>query len=167
MILGYIALNIGYSLVLKHQPVIDIFTVAIGFVLRVYAGSIVLGLPNSYWMLITTLSLALYLASLKRRQELLVPDARKVLSSYSVELLDRYAEMSATGAIIFYSMFVLSAKPELVLTIPLVLCGLFRYWFIVEKQEGGESPTDILYSDIWLLSIIVCWLILCATAVSL
>jgi decaprenyl-phosphate phosphoribosyltransferase len=166
VIAAYLLLNLAYTFVLKHQPVIDIFSIAIGFVLRVYAGAIALGVPVSSWMFITTLCLALYLAAVKRRQELSQSgsEGRKVLEKYSVSLVDRYAEISATGALMFYSMFVMSAKPELVITVPLVLFGLFRYWFVVEALDGGESPTDALLADWQLLSSIVLWVIACGWA---
>ena len=159
VIFAYLALNIGYTFSLKHQPIIDIFTIAIGFVLRVYAGAMGLDVPVSSWMFITTLCLALYLAAIKRRQELRQnsADARQVLKKYSVSLIERYAEISATGALLFYSMFVMSAKPKLVITIPLVLFGLFRYWYVVETLEGGESPTDALLADWQLQLTIVLW----------
>ena len=163
VIAAYLVLNLAYTFVLKHQPVVDIFTIAIGFVLRVYAGAIALNLPMSSWMFITTLCLALYLAAVKRRQELSQrgTEGRKVLDKYSVSLVDRYAEMSATGALLFYSMFVMSAKPELVITVPLVLFGLFRYWFVVEVLDGGESPTDALLADWQLFLTVVLWLAAC------
>ena len=164
VIIAYMVLNIAYTFVLKHQPVIDIFTIAIGFVLRVYAGAVALTMPVSDWMFVTTLCLALYLAAVKRRQELSQngSDGRKVLTKYSVGLVDRYAEMSATGALVFYSLFVMSTRPQLVITIPLVLFGLFRYWYIVEENEGGESPTDALLSDWQLLICVAFWLAACA-----
>jgi decaprenyl-phosphate phosphoribosyltransferase len=166
IIAAYIVLNLAYTFVLKHQPVVDIFTIAIGFVLRVYAGAVALDVPVSSWMFITTLCLALYLAAVKRRQELSQSgtEGRKVLEKYSVSLVDRYAEMSATGALLFYSMFVMSAKPELVITVPLVLFGLFRYWFVVEALDGGESPTDALLADWQLLLTVVLWVGVCAWA---
>lgn len=166
VILAYLLLNIAYTFVLKHQPVVDIFTISIGFVLRVYAGAMALDVPVSSWMFITTLCLALYLAAVKRRQELSQSgtEGRKVLEKYTVSLVDRYAEMSATGALLFYSMFVMSAKPELVITVPLVLFGLFRYWFVVEALDGGESPTDALLADWQLLITLVLWVATCAWA---
>jgi decaprenyl-phosphate phosphoribosyltransferase len=159
----YLVLNLAYTFVLKHQPVVDIFTIAIGFVLRVYAGAMALDVPMSSWMFITTLCLALYLAAVKRRQELSQTgtEGRKVLEKYTVSLVDRYAEMAATGALLFYSMFVMSAKPELVITVPLVLFGLFRYWFVVEALDGGESPTDALLADRQLLLTVVLWVVSC------
>lgn len=166
VIAAYFILNLAYTFVLKHQPVVDIFTIAIGFVLRVYAGAVALSVPVSSWMFVTTLCLALYLAAVKRRQELSQSgtDGRKVLEKYSVSLVDRYAEMSATGALVFYSMFVMSAKPQLVITVPLVLFGLFRYWYVVEELDGGESPTDALIADWQLLLTVVLWVAACVWA---
>lgn len=159
VILAYVVLNLAYSFVLKHQPVMDIFTIAIGFVLRVYAGAQALAVPVSSWMFVTTLCLALYLAAVKRRQELSQSGAegREVLERYTVALVNRYAEMSATGALLFYSMFVMSSRPELVITVPVVLFGLFRYWYVVEKLDGGESPTDALLSDWPLIATVLAW----------
>lgn len=166
VILGYMVLNLAYTFVLKHQPVVDIFTIAIGFVLRVYAGAVALSVPVSSWMFVTTLCLALYLAAVKRRQELAKSGAgaREVLGKYTLSLVDRYAEISATGALLFYSMFVMSAKPDLVITVPLVLFGLFRYWYVVEALEGGESPTDALLADWQLLLTVVAWVGVCMWA---
>ena len=164
----YLILNLAYTFFLKHEPVIDIFTIAFGFVLRVIAGAVALDLAPSVWMCVTTLCLALYLAAVKRRQELAQSgaDGRRVLQRYSVALVDRYAEMSATGALIFYSMFVMSARPELAITIPLVLYGLFRYWYVVEALDGGESPTDALLADWQLMLVIALWVAACAWALS-
>ena len=166
VIFGYLLLNLAYTFVLKHQPVVDIFTIAIGFVLRVVAGAVALEAPLSGWMLVTTLCLALYLAAVKRRQELSQngTEGRKVLEKYSVSLVDRYAEMSATSALVFYSMFVMSARPQLVITVPLVLFGLFRYWYVVEELDGGESPTDALLADWQLLLTVVLWVVTCGLA---
>ncbi len=166
VIAAYMALNITYTFVLKHQPVVDIFTIAIGFVMRVYAGATALAVPVSGWMFVTTLCLALYLAAVKRRQELSQSgtDGRKSLEKYSVSLLNRYAEMSGTSALVFYSMFVMSAKPQLVITVPLVLFGLFRYWYVVEELDGGESPTDAVLADWQLLLTVALWVGACGWA---
>lgn len=159
----YLALSLAYTFVLKQQPVVDIFTIALGFVLRVYAGATALNVPVSSWMFITTLCLALYLASVKRRQELSQrgTEGRKVLEQYSVLLMDRYADLSATGALLFYSMFVMSVRPELAFTVPLVLFGLFRYQFLVVVCRGGESPTDALLTDWQLLITVLLWVAAC------
>jgi len=158
-ITAYIVLNLAYTYFLKHQPVLDIFSIASGFVLRVYAGAEAIAVPLSSWMAVTTLCLALYLAAIKRRQELATAgtDARKVLLEYSIPLVERYAEMSAVGALIFYSLFVMSTNTRLVMTIPLVIFGLFRYWYVVEAKDAGESPTDSLLTDWPLIACIAAW----------
>lgn len=166
VIAGYLALNVAYTFILKHQPVIDIFSIALGFVLRVYAGAVALDVPVSGWMFVTTLCLALYLAAVKRGQELSQSgtEGRQVLEKYSKPLVDRYAEMSATCALVFYSMFVMSSRPQLVITVPVVLFGLFRYWYVVDVLDGGESPTDALLSDWPLLLTVVGWVAACLWA---
>jgi decaprenyl-phosphate phosphoribosyltransferase len=165
----YLVLNYAYSFWLKHQPVLDIFSVAIGFVLRIYAGAVAIGVPLSNWMAITSLCLALYLASIKRRQELATAGTggREVLQRYSVALVDRYAEISAVGALIFYSLFVMSSNNDrLGLTIPLVIFGLFRYWYVVEALAGGESPTDVAVTDKPLIATVLLWIGVCLYALS-
>jgi 4-hydroxybenzoate polyprenyltransferase len=159
----YVVLNVAYALVLKHQPVIDIFTIAIGFVLRVYAGAMAIGVQVSQWMFVTTLCLALYLAATKRRQELsqVGVAGRSVLQRYTVALAERFAEMSSTGAILFYSLYVMSSKPQLVVTIPIVLFGLYRYAYAVEALGKGQSPTDVLWTDRQLALGIAVWVLTC------
>lgn len=163
IIVFYLLLNLSYTFFLKHQPVLDIFSIAISFVLRVYAGAVALAVPVSDWMFITTLCLALYLASIKRRQELSLSgtEGRAVLQKYSIFLVNRYAEMSATGALVFYALYVMTAKPQLIGSIPVVLFGLFRYWYIADSLDGGESPTDALLSDWQLLLTTIIWVLLC------
>ena len=160
---AYLLINVAYTFYLKHQPVLDIFTIATGFVLRVYAGTVSLEVPFSSWMFITVLSLALFLATIKRGQELVKSGnkARRVLQYYTSELADKYATMSATCAILFYSLYVMSEKPDMVYTIPFVLFGLYRYWFIVESKGAGESPTDALLEDRWLQLTILAWVGFC------
>lgn len=162
----YLALNLAYTFVLKDQPVADIFSIAVGFVLRVWAGAVAISVPLSSWMAITTLCLALYLAAIKRRQELALvgAESRKVLDHYTPQLIDRYAEMSAVGALVFYSLFVMSSAPALTPTIPVVIFGLFRYWYVVEKLEGGESPTDVVLADIPLAITIAIWGAVCVAS---
>ncbi|OUS13451.1 decaprenyl-phosphate phosphoribosyltransferase, partial [Rhodospirillales bacterium 47_12_T64] len=111
-------------------------------------------------MFVTTLCLALFLAAIKRRQELQDSGmaGREVLKSYSIPLVNRFAEMAATGALVFYSLFVVTTRPELAITIPVVLFGIYRYWYIVEMLDGGESPTDALFSDRQLLITILIWI---------
>jgi decaprenyl-phosphate phosphoribosyltransferase len=164
VLIGYILLNVLYSTWLKSIPVVDIFCVASGFVLRVYAGAVAIDVPLSSWMLVTTLSIALYLAAIKRRDELESQGdgARAVLGQYSVALLDRFALMSSVCSMVFYSLFVVTTRPVLAFTIPLVLFGIFRYWFLVDRGDRGESPTDALWNDRILAVTVVMWGIVCA-----
>lgn len=163
VICAYLALNWAYTLKLKNEPVIEIFIVAFGFVLRVYAGALALAVPVSHWMFITTLSVSLYLASIKRRQELIQSgtQGRGVLAFYSVALIDRFAEMSAVITVVFYSLYVMDKQPNLILTIPFVIFGLFRYWYVVETLKGGESPTDVIIQDKQILITTFLWLAFC------
>jgi decaprenyl-phosphate phosphoribosyltransferase len=164
VLIGYIVLNVLYSVWFKSIPVVDIFCVAAGFVLRVYAGAVAIDVPLSSWMLVTTLSIALYLAAIKRRDELEAQGdgARAVLGQYSIALLDRFALMSSVCAMVFYSLFVVTTRPALAFTIPLVLFGIFRYWFLVDRGSRGESPTDALWNDRTLFVTIALWGLLCA-----
>lgn len=162
VIIGYLVLNLAYATRLKHMAVIDIFTVAAGFVLRVWAGALALQVPVSSWMLITTFSLALYLTAVKRRQELVSSgsDCRQVLQKYSLELIERYAQLSAAAALLLYCIFVMSARPQLVISIPLVMFGLFRYWYLVDGGDG-ESPTEAVLGDLPLLLTVALWALAC------
>lgn len=160
VILAYVVLNLAYSFKLKQVPVVDIFCIAIGFVLRVYAGAIAINVTVSIWMFISTLSLALFLAAIKRRQELITTgsNSRQSLQRYNVEVLTRYAEISSISALIFYSIYVALNHPHLSMSIPFVIFGLFRYWYIVEFDKQGESPTDALVSDPILIITILAWI---------
>lgn len=156
VLLAYFTLAMAYTFWLKNQPVLDIFTIALGFVFRIYAGAVAIDVMVSPWMFVTTLSLALYLAAIKRRQELrhTGDSARRVLSHYTESIMQRFAEISATSALVFYSLFVVSERPELIVTIPVVLYGFFRYWYVVEVYDAGESPADVLLRD-WQMTVTV------------
>ena len=159
----YILLNCVYTLVLKNIAVIDVFCISVGFVLRVYAGAVALSVPVSPWMFVTTLCLALFLGSVKRRQELRHhgKEGRQVLDSYSLTLVDKYAMISSMGALFFYSLFVITEKTEMVVSVPVVIYGLFRYWYLAEFMNDGESPTDTLLSDWQLILTVLAWLAVC------
>jgi 4-hydroxybenzoate polyprenyltransferase len=162
----YLAVNVAYSVRLKHVPVVDLLAVASGFGLRVWAGALAISVPLSGWIVVTTLALALYLAALKRREELARsgPAGRRVLGGYTVRRLDLYARTSAWAAALCYTLYVAHVRPELALSVPLVLFGLLRYWRIVASRRGGESPTDALYADPPLIATVVLWAALSAFA---
>ena len=158
---AYIVLNIAYSLYLKHQPVLDIFTIAAGFVLRIVAGASALSVPLSVWMFVTGFSLALYLAAMKRLSEIKETgtESRRVLEMYTPELMEKFTLIAAISSLIFYSLFTLTTRPELIATIPIVLFGIMRYWYVAEHLKGGESPTDALSRDWQLILTAIAWLI--------
>lgn len=168
IVIGYVLLNVAHTYLLKRQPVVDIFSIAIGFVLRVYAGAEAISVPVSSWMFVTTLCLALYLASVKRRQELSWAGGtgRAVLQHYTVPLLERFAQAASTGALIFYSLFVMQTRPQLVDTIPVVLFGLFRYQWLVDVHHAGESPVDALLGDRQMMLTVLIWFATCVWATS-
>lgn len=160
----YLLLNAAYSWRLKHVAVVDLFCVATGFVLRVWAGARAVDVPLSSWMGVTTLALALYLAAIKRRQELATSghEARRVLGAYTLPLLDGYAQTAASASIVFYSLYVIDVRPQLVPTVPFVLLGIFRYSYLVQTRNLGESPTEALWTDVPLILTVIAWAGLCA-----
>ena len=161
-LLVYWILMLAYSVRLKHWVVVDLFVIALGFCLRVAAGAAALEASASLWMLATTLCLSLFLAASKRRQETLTNKARarRVLSVYSVPLIERYMMVSAVCTLMFYSFFATEIRPRLGYTIPFVLFGFFRYLLLIERVSDKDSPTDLLFSDKPLLACIVVWAML-------
>jgi decaprenyl-phosphate phosphoribosyltransferase len=159
---AYLLTAAAYSAFLKHVPGVELLVVALCFVLRVYGGAHGIGVPLSAWMLVTTLCLAVYLAALKRRQELRVRGerARPVLRRYSARVLDRCAWAAGASSFLVYGLFTLVERPELLNTLPLVLAGLFRY-FMLAGRSTGESPTDTLLSDYKLAITVLAWAWLC------
>jgi 4-hydroxybenzoate polyprenyltransferase len=168
VILAYMVLNIAYSYYLKHVAIVDIFTIAVGFVLRVIAGTVALGLPLSEWMFVTTFSLALFLAASKREKELQLAGkntTRKVLNAYSYDLVRSYCLISATCSLMFYCFFVLTQNVQLVITIPFVMFGIFRFWLLTESLEPSQSPTEALVTDWPLIVTVLIWATLCVTII--
>lgn len=161
---AYLALQLAYSLWLKHWVLIDVFAIAAGFVLRVVAGALAIGVPISNWLYLCTLLLALFLALAKRRAELstLEGDAsshRKNLALYSVPLLDQLIGIVSACTVLAYSLYTLAPETvqkfgtdALKYTIPCVLFGLFRYLFLVHRRGAGGSPEKVLLSDVPLLA---------------
>ena len=159
----YLIMNIFYTLKIKEIPLLDILSIAFGFLLRVFAGSIILNVSPSPWILTTTLCFALFLAGVKRKSELMLFGAkiRPVLDKYSVSVLDLVIQTSLTTSIVFYSLFTITSKPELIVTIPFVIFGFFRFIYIFDKYDLSSSPVDILLKDFQLMANFILWFILC------
>ena len=159
-ILGYVVLNLSYSFWLKHQVLWDIFVIAAGFVLRALAGAIAIPVPISPWFYLCTTFLALFLALGKRRAELLMlsdeaANHRKNLREYTVQLLDQLTSVVVTGTLITYSLYTfqgVNGSPALMLTIPFVVFGMFRYLYLMYVKNEGTNPDELLYRDRQILS---------------
>ena len=189
----YLILNVAYSSVLKNIEIIDILAIAGGYILRVYAGEFVSGFHISVWLLLTTISLSLFLAIGKRRSELTlisqhtsaqIAATRKTLSHYSERLLDVYASIFATSTFISYALFTFLSNsnnqitntillpdffPEylqrkwLMITIAPVVYGLMRYLQDIYERHEGESPERVIFSDKALLASVIIWVVLVIT----
>ncbi len=185
-LIGYLILQISYSLVLKHIAVLDVMAIATGFVMRVYAGAFVIDAHLSVWFLLCVISASLFLAVGKRRAELSIltqqyaPRHRKTFSIYIPELLDVYLAMFANSAWMSWALFtffepppVISTKALLVLanlprtvagtnkwlmiTTPVVIFGVMRYAKVVYEGGRAESPARVLLSDKPLLLSVFIW----------
>ncbi|RKX18400.1 MAG: decaprenyl-phosphate phosphoribosyltransferase [Candidatus Zixiibacteriota bacterium] len=168
--LAYLVLNILYTFWLKNIVIIDVMSIAAGFVLRALAGAVAITVEFSNWLLITTFMLALFLGLGKRRHELmfLEKDAsshRKILDKYSPYLLDQLIGVVTASTVVTYLFYTLSAEIQnklhteyLYVTIPFVIYGIFRYLYLVHKEDKGGSPTTLLLADRPLLADVVLWL---------
>ncbi len=169
VVLLYVLIMVLYSKWLKHIPVVDVLTIAVGFVLRVHAGVTLIPVERfSPWLYVVTTLLALYLGFGKRRAELamLAENAaahRRVLDGYTLRLLDQYILIVSGTTIIAYSLYTFSApnlpsNHTMMLTIPFVLYGIFRYLYLLEVKHEGGAPEEILLSDRPLQVAILLWM---------
>lgn len=163
----YLLLTIAYSLLLKHWVLIDLFAIAGGFVLRAVAGAVLVSVRVSPWLYVCTVLAALFLGLAKRRQELsaLAGDAqqhRRNLSEYTIDLVDQLMNIVTSATVMAYSLYTFSApnlprNDAMMLTIPLVLYGLFRYLYLVRVKGLGGSPEELLLTDRPLLLTVLGW----------
>ncbi|MCK5832828.1 decaprenyl-phosphate phosphoribosyltransferase [bacterium] len=168
---GYIFLQLLYTFFLKKQPILDILTVASGFVIRAAAGGAAVDVPISSWLLLCTSLLALFLVTEKRRQELTRIEktnesnlSRPLLDEYSIKFLDNLAIIEVSATLVAYSFYVFSndvfvrfGNHSLGLTLPFVFYGLLRYLWLVHEKEKGESPTRILLTDLPTIINMILW----------
>ncbi|WP_019569906.1 decaprenyl-phosphate phosphoribosyltransferase [Thioalkalivibrio sp. ALE11] len=186
LLAGYLVLNIAYSLALKHVVILDVFSIAGGFMLRILAGTLGLGIEPSQWLLLCGLMLTLFLGFAKRRSELAETavtagpapadpapesrddsrgDTRRVLDDYSTALLDQFIAISAACTVIAYGLYTVSPEvialhgtDELIYTLPFVIYGIFRYLYLLHfRGRGGDTSRD-LFTDAHLLVTVVAWL---------
>ena len=168
---AYILLQGLYSGPLKHIVIVDVLTLAIGFVLRAVAGAVAINVVISHWLFVCTILLALFMALAKRRHEIVLlgdqaADHRPILGEYSPYLLDQMIGVVASSTLISYIFYTISTETVakfgtawLGLTIPFPLYGIFRYLYLVHRREGGGSPSDLLLNDGPLLACVVLWVV--------
>ena len=173
----YVLLNAAYSFSLKHIVLLDVFVISGGMVLRAVAGAAVMQVPISPWLYLCTALAALLLALIKRRSQLAsagkqAAHQRPSLSRYTVESLDRLIVITATSSLIAYSLYTFTAPnlPDnnaMMLTIPFVAFGLFRYLLLSGSTNAGENPEELLMGDAPLISTIALWLASAAVILAL
>lgn len=168
----YLLVNLAYSLGLKQVVILDVFIIASGFMLRILAGTVGVGIAPSQWLLLCGLMMALFLGFAKRRAELYAlsgagPSPRKVLSHYQPVLLDNMIVVTATCAILSYSLYTMSPATiqvhhteSLIYTVPFVIYGIFRYIYSLHQQTVGSDPALEIFRDPHLLLAIAGCLIL-------
>jgi 4-hydroxybenzoate polyprenyltransferase len=161
IVLFYIVLQTFYSLKLKNVVILDVFIIAMGFMLRVFSGAVAIDVIISHWIVICTLFLSLFLAVSKRRSELVmiqlhkIETKRKVLNEYDINYLNLTLVITATGMAISYSLYTMAERTietfgteYLIFTTIFVLFGIFRYLYLVINKGMGENPNKILIKDL-------------------
>ncbi len=175
---AYLLLQAAYSVILKHIVILDVMSIAAGFVLRAVAGAYAIDVQISPWLLICTVLLALFLGLSKRRSELLAsPDPqlhRQVLGDYSPGFLDQLIAIVTSCTVLSYVLYTFSEQTMkkfpshlMPLTSPFVLYGIFRYLYLVHQKSRGEEPEALLMRDVPLLTNILLWAATVAVIVSL
>lgn len=167
---AYFILQVAYTFWLKEAVILDVMSIAAGFVIRAVAGGVIINVPVSPWLIICTFLLALFLGFSKRRHELVLLEARATdhrasLKEYSPYFLDQMIAVVTASTVVAYAIY--TASPEvrdklgtdkLYLTIPFVLFGIFRYLYLVHQREEGGNPTQLLLTDQPLLLDVVLWI---------
>lgn len=159
-IFAYVIVNLFYSFALKQVVLIDVFVIAVGFILRIVAGGYAIDVKISSWLIMTTLFIAIFLGIAKRRGEFVQMSgssnetARRVLSDYDLSLIDQILSVSAASVIIAYALYTVSERTvhafrteALIYTTIFVVYGIFRYLYLIHKMGLGENPTGVILSD--------------------
>ncbi|MFQ5340710.1 MAG: decaprenyl-phosphate phosphoribosyltransferase, partial [Anaerolineae bacterium] len=167
VLVGYLVLQVAYSFALKKLVIIDVLSVAAGFVLRAVAGAVVINVMISPWLYVCTTLLALFIGFSRRRHELVLLEGeaanhRASLNEYSPYLLDHMITIVASTTVIAYSLYTflapnVPANHAMMLTIPFVLYGVFRYLYLIHIQNEGGSPEEMFLTDKPMIINIVLW----------
>ncbi len=170
IIAAYALLNVLYTLLLKNIVILDVMTIAAGFVLRAIGGGIAIDVPISSWLVVCTFLLALFLGFGKRRHELASLDKtatehRRSLEHYSTYFLDQMISVVTASVVVASTFYTLSPEVDeklgvqhLEISVPFVLYGIFRYLYLIHKKEEGGSPSRLLLTDLPMLIDVLLWL---------
>lgn len=170
LVAGYAALNVAYTHRLKEMVIIDVFTISLGFMLRILTGTLGLGIRPSSWLLLCGLMVTLFLGFAKRRSELLgskpdAPISRKVLGTYQPEVLDQFLAITAGATVLAYALYTVSPDTvalhhtdHLIYTLPFIVYGMFRYLFMLHGKGSGQDTARDMMTDRHLLATIAGWL---------
>lgn len=174
IVLIFILINFLYSLRLKHIVLLDIFSIAAGFSIRVYAGAFVIAVPISSWLILSTIFISLFLAIMKRHSELKRFEGdseiktRKVLDSYSIDFTNQMATVAASGLVTCYALYTVAERTitvfgtdKLIYTTPFVVFGIFRFMYLEYINQKGENTTDILLTDVPTIINLFSYLVVC------
>jgi len=173
IVLGYVILNIFYSITLKRIVILDVMTIAAGFVLRVMAGAEIIEICPSSWLIICTILLSLFIGFSKRRHELLLlsneaNNHRGVLNSYSSYFIDQMIGVLTAATVMSYMLYTVSEETvkffgtrHLIWTVPFVLYGIFRYLYLIHQKRQVGEPTEAFLGDIPMLVNVFLWVITC------
>ena len=169
---AFIVLNILYTFYFKHIVILDVFSIAAGFTLRVLAGAFVINVPISSWLILTTMFISLFLGVMKRHSELTLTPAdensssRKVLADYSLNFADQMATVAAAGVIICYALYTVAERTvsvfnteSLIYTTPFVVFGIFRYMYLEYMSSKGENTTRIIATDFPMIVTVVLYIV--------
>ncbi len=166
--LVFVGLQFAYTFVLKHMVLLDVFAIALAFVLRAVAGSAAIAVPNSVWLLVCTLEMALFMGFGKRRHEIVelteqAGNHRNTLDHYSVPFLDQMISIVLGALVVSYAVYAAAsptaaAHPGLVYSLPFVMYGIFRYLYLIHMCNMGGSPEIIVLKDRPLQATLILWL---------
>ncbi len=169
LLAGFAAIQVAYTLALKHVVLADVCAIAALFVIRAAAGAVAVDVRISPWLLVCTALLSLFLALGKRRGELVLvasseTPGRRVLDGYSLRVVDRLLAVVATGTIVAYALYTFTARSShaLAVTIPFVVFGVARYVLLLHRHGLGEEPENVLVRDVPILVTVAAWTVVCA-----
>ena len=171
-VIAFILLNVLYSFWFKHIVILDVFSIALGFTIRVLAGAVVISVPISSWLILTTMFISLFLGVMKRHSELILvaesenAPSRKVLSQYSLNFADQMATVAAAGVIICYALYTVSERTvsafgteNLIYTTPFVVYGIFRFMYLEYISNKGDNTTKVVFTDLQIILTVIIYTI--------